>query len=63
MTTETRTYVGLTGGPGGFDGYAGLRINKTYTGTHADDGTVRVTAEGSTPVTLKKEEWESWFKR
>lgn len=66
MTTETRTYVGLTGGPGGFDGYAGLRIDQRYTGTLEEGGTVRVAAVGALPgsgVTLTLEEWERWFKK
>jgi hypothetical protein len=72
--TENRTYVGETGTQA-FDGYAGLRIEKLYTGTISNDGTVLVSAvppaeagsraapvTASSPVTLKLEEWQKWFR-
>ena len=74
--TETRTYTGITGGPSGFDGYAGLRIGTTY------QGEVKVPVpskeEGAEPILVKRvvielpsgrttsvtvEEWAKWFKK
>ena len=51
--TETRTYIGTTGGPGGFDGYAGLLLNTSYTGT---EQTVLVPSkeEGADPVPVRR---------
>jgi hypothetical protein len=77
MTTETRTYVGETGGPGGFDGYAGLILGTTYKG---EEQTIPVPAkeEGAEPILVKRvvvklpngritvvspEQWEKWFKK
>jgi hypothetical protein len=46
MTTETRTYEGLSGTQA-FDGYAGLRIGQRYTGVPQEDGTVLVALVGA----------------
>lgn len=64
--TETRTYVGITGGPGGFDGYAGLVIGKRYTGVPHEDGRVLVALVGAPMgmgVRLSSEEWAKWFSK
>jgi hypothetical protein len=76
-TTETRTYVGLTSGPGGFDGHAGLTIGTSYKG---EEQTIPVPAkeEGAEPILVTRvviklpngritvvspEQWEKWFKK
>jgi hypothetical protein len=67
MTTETRTYVGETGGPNqAFDGFKGLRIDKRYTGVPQEDGTVLVALVGTmvgSGVPVSSEEWAKWFKK
>jgi hypothetical protein len=72
--TETRTYVGETGGPGG---YAGLILGTTYLG---EEQTIPVPAkeEGAEPILVKRvvvklpngrttvvspEQWAKWFKK
>jgi hypothetical protein len=63
MTTETRTYDGLTGTQA-FDGFMGLRIHQRYTGVPQDDSTVLVALVGApmgTGVTVSSEEWDKWF--
>lgn len=75
MNTETRTYTGLTGGPGGFDGYAGLILGTSYKG---EEQTIPVPAqeEGAEPILVKRvviklpngrttvispDQWAKWF--
>jgi hypothetical protein len=77
LSTETRTYVGTTGGPGGFDGYAGLTLGTSYKG---EEQTIPVPAkeEGAEPILVKRvviklpngrttvvspEQWEKWFEK
>jgi hypothetical protein len=77
IMTETRIYSGDTGGPGGFDGYAGLVIGNSYQG---EERTVLVPAkeEGAEPLNLLRiaiklpnertslvtpEQWQKWFKK
>jgi len=72
---ETRTYVGQTGGPGGFDGHAGLIIGTNYLG---EEQTIPVPAqeEGVETILVKRaviklpngrttvvspEQWGKWF--
>jgi hypothetical protein len=76
-TTETRTYIGHTGGPGGSDGYAGLILGASYKG---EEQTIPVPAkeEGAEPILVKRvvvklpngritvvspEQWARWFKK
>jgi hypothetical protein len=73
--TETRTYNGLSGGSGSFDGYAGLIVGTSYTG---EEHTVvlPLTKEGAEPTSAKywlirlpngrtatvtAEQWGKWF--
>jgi hypothetical protein len=58
---NTKKYVGITGGPGGFDGYAGLVIGKTYTGEERD-GRVHIKLPDGRPTSITVEEWQAWFK-
>jgi hypothetical protein len=75
--TETRTYVGTTGGPGGFDGYAGLILGTSYKG---EEQTIPVPAkeEGAEPILVRRvviklpngrttvvspEQWAKWFRK
>jgi hypothetical protein len=63
MTTETRTYTGLTGTQA-FDGFKGLRIDTRYTGVSQEDGSVLVAVVGAavgTGVKVSSEEWGKWF--
>jgi hypothetical protein len=59
--TETRTY---TGGPGGFDGYAGLTLGTSYLG---EEQTIPVPSkeEGAEPILVKvsPEQWGKWFRK
>jgi hypothetical protein len=75
--TETRTYTGLTGTTGGFDGYAGLTLGTSYLG---EEQTIPVPAkeEGAEPILVTRvviklpngrttvvspEQWAKWFKK
>jgi len=62
MTTETRTYTGLTG----TQAFKGLRIDTRYTGVQQDDGTVVVATVGAplgAGVKVSSEEWGKWFRK
>lgn len=66
--TETRTYVGTTGGPGGFDGFAGFRIGQTYELSYTKEfDEVRIVlphgSPGAGPLVLTSEQFETWFKK
>ena len=73
----TKKYIGSTGGPGGFDGYAGLIIGKDYTGEE-QHVLVPSKEEGADPVPVLRvviqlgngrttnvtpAQWEDWFKK
>jgi hypothetical protein len=61
---EVKTYVGETATTA-FDGYAGLRIGRRYTGTEQEDGKVLIAAVGAMPgsgVKLEAAQWQRWFK-
>ncbi|MBJ6145757.1 hypothetical protein [Hymenobacter sp. BT559] len=74
-TTESRTYIGSTSGPGGFDGYAGLVLGTRYEGAE-QDVLVPSKEEGADPVPVRRvviqlangrttnvtpEQWGKWF--
>jgi len=63
METERKTYQGITGGPGGFDGYAGLVIGKQYTGEKQPDGQVAITLPNGRTTSVTAEQWEKWFSK
>jgi hypothetical protein len=73
--TETRTYVGTTGVPGGFDGFAGLILGTSYKGEQQN---IQLPAkeEGAEPILVTRvviklpngrttvvtpEQWDLWF--
>jgi hypothetical protein len=60
MAAEKKKYVGKIGGPGGFDGYAGLRIGESYTGTVEGD-TVRIILPNGRPTSVSLAQWKEWF--
>jgi hypothetical protein len=75
--TETRTYIGSTSGPGGFDGYAGLVLGKEYPGQE-QHVLVPSKEEGADPVPVLRvvidlgngrttnvtpEQWGKWFRK
>jgi hypothetical protein len=75
--SETRTYTGLTGDSGGFDGYAGLTLGASYQGEE-QDVMVPSKEEGAEPVPVRRvviqlasgrttsvtpEQWGKWFSK
>jgi hypothetical protein len=59
----TKKYIGSkTGGPGGIDGYAGLRIGTTYTGAPTDDGRISILLPTGRPTSVTVEQWQQWFR-
>jgi hypothetical protein len=74
---ETKTYTGVLGGPGGFDGYAGLVIGQSYSGEKktvttepTEEGEEAVTTTrihillpNGRPTSVSQEQWKDWFQK
>jgi hypothetical protein len=59
----TKKYIGSkTGGPGGFDGFAGLRLGESYTGTESGDGRISIQLPTGRPTSVTVEQWQQWFR-
>lgn len=57
---ETKIYKGITGGPGGFDGYAGLQLGKSYKGEEKE-GQVVISLPNGRTTSVSPEQWREWF--
>lgn len=59
---EKKKYIGArTGESGGFDGFAGLRLDETYTGT-IEGERVHITLPNERTTSVSLDQWERWFK-
>lgn len=60
---EKKKYTGTTNGEsGGFDGFAGLRLDETYTGTIEGERAHIMLSTGR-PTSVSLDQWERWFKK
>jgi hypothetical protein len=72
-----RLYTGILGGPGGFDGYAGLVIGTRYTGEEIqvevpskEEGEpamwvarIAISLPNGRTTRITPEQWEKWFEK